>query len=491
MNYATDSHVRISTEALRGKTMIHNRNWKVMNVRTCATCKRPRWLIVCGMFLLWAAVALPAQTFTLLQSFDGYDGYGSEAALVQGTDGNFYGDTINGSVFGEGNVYKTTPSGTVTSLHMFSSSDGVEPVGALVLDTNGKFYGTTSYSGSTLWGSVFSITSGGTVTTVHGFVNSDGAYPEGPIVQASNGSLYGICRYAGPTGYGGTIFEITPAGTFNTFYAFAEDGGSTPLYGLIQGTDGSLYGISQSGGLGYGGIYKVDQGATLTLLYSLTNGSDGSGPQGPLVQAANGNFYGTTSGAGVYGYGTVFGMSPTGTLHTLHSFDSTEGANPAAGLIQATDGNFYGTTSAGGANGNGTIFQMTPTGTLTTLHNFDGTDGNDAQAPLVQGTDGNFYGTTYTGGASNIGTIFNESVGLGPFVRTNPTSGAAGKTVKILGNNLTGSTSVTFNRVEAAFTIASNSAIIATVPAGATTGTVQVTAPGGTLNSNIVFRVRP
>jgi hypothetical protein len=108
---------------------------------------------------------------------------------------------------------------------------------------------------------------------------------------------------------------------------------------------------------------------------------------------------------------------------------------------------------------------------------------------LVQGTDGSFYGTTFAGGVSSIGTIFNESMGLAPFVKTNPTLGAVGKTVRILGNNLTGTTSVTFHGTPATFVVVSGSEITTSVPAGATTGTVQVTTPSGTLNSNIVFRV--
>ena len=117
---------------------------------------------------------------------------------------------------------------------------------------------------------------------------------------------------------------------------------------------------------------------------------------------------------------------------------------PYAGLVQATDGNFYGTTNDGGANdGYGTIFKITPSGTLTTLHSFDRTDGEDPEAGLVQDTDGNFYGTAYAGGANSCtafgsvigyGTVFSLSVGLGPFVETQPTSGKVGSAVTDSGN---------------------------------------------------------
>jgi uncharacterized protein (TIGR03437 family) len=110
---------------------------------------------------------------------------------------------------------------------------------------------------------------------------------------------------------------------------------------------------------------------------------------------------------------------------------------------------------------------------------------------LRQGTDGAFYGTTTGGGTPYYaGTVFSISIGLGPFVETNPTSGKVGKAVKVLGTNLTGATSVTFNGTAATFTVVSASEIATTVPAGATTGAVQVVTPGGTLSSNVPFRVK-
>jgi uncharacterized repeat protein (TIGR03803 family) len=158
----------------------------------------------------------------------------------------------------------------------------------------------------------------------------------------------------------------------------------------------------------------------------------------------------------------------------------------------------------GGANqscndgyGCGTVFKITPGGTLTTLHSFDNTDGRDPNG-LIQDTSGILYGTTASG-ASTIGkyhrcsgicgTVFSLSVDLGPFVEAKPSSGKVGAAVKILGTNLNGATSVTFNETAAKFTVVSSSEITAAVPAGATTGEVQVVTPSGTLLSNVSFRV--
>src|SRR5260370_16204888 len=147
----------------------------------------------------------------------------------------------------------------------------------------------------------------------------------------------------------------------------------------------------------------------------------------------------------------------------------------------------------GGAHNSGTIFEITLTGTLTTLYSFCSqpscADGQYPAAGLVQDTDGNIYGTSADGGTSGNGTLYRLSVGLGPFVETQPTAAKVGATVNILGTHLTGTTNVSFNGQPATFTVVSNSQISTTVPAGATSGKVQVVTPAGKLSSNASFRV--
>ncbi len=164
-----------------------------------------------------------------------------------------------------------------------------------------------------------------------------------------------------------------------------------------------------------------------------------------------------------------------------------------AGLVQATNRDSYATTAGGGANGGGTVFRITPSGTLTTLYSFCSqsgcTDGAGPYAGLVQATNGDLYGTTWYGGAKGDGTVFSLSVGLGPFVKTRPPFGKVGAAVKILGTNLTGATSVSFNGTAAKFTVVSRYLNTTTVPAGATSGKIQVVTPSRTLSSNVPFRV--
>ena len=463
----------------------------------------------CALLLLCATtgVALPAQTFTTLHSFDNSDGSYLLAGLVQGTDGNFYGTTTGGGIYGDGTVFSITAGGTLTTLHSFDGTDGSIPTAGLIQGTDGKLYGTTSSGGAGNVGTIFSITESGTLTTLHSFDDTDGSGVFGGLVQATNGKFYGT-TYAGGTNDRGTVFSITPSGTLTTLHNFHGPDGRYSQAGLVQGIDGKFYGTTSGGGAndtceyGCGTVFSISASGTLATLHSF--GADGYYPQAALVQDTDGTFYGTTPAGGDNycggGCGTVFRITPGGTLTTLHSFEDTDGAYPMAGLVRGIDGKFYGTTLGGGdycaSGGCGTAFNITSGGELTTLHKFYGPDGERPAGGIAQGTDGTFYGTTFEGGANscpagNCGTVFNLSVGLGPFVETLPTSGAVGVAVTILGTGLTGSTKVTFHGIAATFTVVSASEITTSVPTGATTGTVKVITPGGTLSSNQAFTVLP
>jgi uncharacterized repeat protein (TIGR03803 family) len=456
---------------------------------------------VCIVLVLCAvtAIASPAQTFTTLHNFAAYptDGANPIAGLVQATDGNFYGTAWQGGTNYAGTVFKITPTGTLTTLYNFCSqpscTDGSQPSAAMVQGSDGNFYGTTSGGGANgNLGTVFKITPGGSLTTLYSFGSqpNDGYDPYAGLVQGTDGNFYGTTVYGGMI-YG-TVFKVTPLGALTTLHAFDGTDGADPYAGLVQGTDGNFYGTTLGGGANSNGtVFKITPAGALTTLHRFNYLDDGADPLAGLVQATDGNFYGTTSQGGANYAGTVFKVTPVGTLTTLHVFGGSDGvAVPYAGLVLSTDGNFYGTTVGGGANHDGTVFKVTPVGTLTTLHSFDGTDGESPHAGLVQGTDGNFYGTTYGGGANGYGTVFSLSVGLAPFVETQPISGSTGAPVTILGTNLTGATGVTFNGTPAPFNVVSPTEITTNVPSGAITGFVQVTGtPSGTLTSNTTFRV--
>jgi uncharacterized repeat protein (TIGR03803 family) len=316
-----------------------------------------------------------------------------------------------------------SPAQTFKTLYSFGRV-GAYPHAGLVQATNGNLYGTTSEGGANGGGTVFKITPSGKLTTLHSFNSTD--YPIARLVQATDGNFYGTTQGGGTStacGFGcGTVFKITPSGTLTTLYSFCSQSGCTdgaePYEGLIQATDGNFYGTTLFGGAstacaggGCGTVFKITPSGTLTTLHSFDD-TDGYYPQAALVQATNGNLYGTTPGGGAYQEGTVFKITSSGKLTTLHSFDGTDGAIPYAGLVQATNGNLYGTTSGGGGYQEGTVFKITSSGKLTTLHSFHGPPGGAIpNAGLVQATDGNFYGTTINGGTSTAcgggcGTVF-------------------------------------------------------------------------------------
>ena len=477
----------------------------------------------------------------LVQGADG-NFYGITFA---GGTGEFSSCQVNGC----GTIFKITPQGALTTLYNFCSqpncADGFGTVG-LVQGTDGNFYGAMAVGGtmsstcsSAGCGTIFKITPEGALTTLYNFCSqpscSDGSGSQGALVQGADGNFYGTTYSGGMNDSDlcgkdgcGTVFKITPQGTLTSLYSFCSQrsctDGKFPAAGLAQGTDGNFYGTTSAGGTkegphcpnsGCGTIFKITPQGTLTTLYSFCsqpNCADGTiPPEAPLFEASNGNFYGATDLGGNQacnlGCGTIFEITPEGTFTTLHTFDGTDGYSPAGGLIQAADGNLYGVTPGGGPpsyaqGGAGTLFQITPGGAFTTIYTFckllDCVDGASPTAPLVQGSNGNFYGTTSSGGeygalsgVSGDGTFFLFSQGTLLYVETVPTSGKVGTGIAVVGDDLRGATSVSFNGTAAKFKVLSKTSMKATVPSGATTGTVTVTTPNGTLRGVVPFLVIP
>ena len=383
---------------------------------------RAAMVVIIGAAVLAGAGAASAQVpLDVLHAFSGADGNEPQASLIPATDGNFYGTTYTGGVFYNGRsyggtVFKMTPTGTITVVHAFIGSDGANPAAPLVQANDGNFYGTTFYGGGFDVGTVFQMTPDGTVSVLHEFTGgADGSRPSAALIQATDGNLYGTTLIGGSFG-DGTVFTITPDGTFSVLHSFIDAEGSEPN-ALIQATDGNFYGTAALGAaFGGGTAFQMTPGGSVTILHQFAS-ADGLWPRVPLIQAIDGNFYGTATGGGPLKFGTVFMMTPAGTVTVLHAFDGvTEGWNPNA-LIQATDGNFYGTNQdslVGGFTCCGTVFKMAPGGALTVVHVFAGTptDGASPLAGLVQGTDGNLYGTTNTGGIFGGGTVFRLDTNL-------------------------------------------------------------------------------
>jgi uncharacterized repeat protein (TIGR03803 family) len=307
---------------------------------------------------------------------------------VEGSDGNFYGTTSQGGTHpGAGTVFVISGGGSFAVLHNFDGTDGAGPYAGLVQGTDGNFYGTTISQGPNGYGTVFKITPAGVLTTLYAFSSGDGASPFGTLVLGTDGNFYGTTVGGGHNSNCdgldtcGTVFKITPAGVLTTLYNFCSQthctDGIEPYAGLVQGADGNFYGTTWMGGTncvpglngGCGTVFKITPDGTFTSLYSFctqANCTDGKNPYyGSLVQAGDGNLYGSTWLGGTAtrcpnGCGTIFRITTGGSFTTVHAFTFTDGQLPYSGMIQATDGNLYGTTSSGGGHDDGTIYAFTP-----------------------------------------------------------------------------------------------------------------------------------
>jgi uncharacterized repeat protein (TIGR03803 family) len=414
-----------------------------------------------------------------------------------------------------------------------SCLDGLSPAGGLVLGSDGNFYGTTTGGGPTGSGTIFKITRSGLMTTLSGFcpksgcTASSGGRPEAGVVQGADGNFYGTTEDGG-TDAQGIVFKLAPSGTVTTLHSFCSlsdcSDGADPWSALVQGTDGNFYGTTYGGGndTGTGVVFKITPSGKLTTLHSFCDNnvcSDGENPYAGLLQGSDGNFYGVTEYGGANGYGVVFSITPSGTLTTPHSFDGTDGTYATAVLIQAVNGAFYGTTTEGGASGMGTVFTLsmglspviealTYRGTIGSTVGFLGQgftssttvsfNGNKSAKVSVQSstyltatvpssaTTG-YVNATTSGGTLKSNQIFHVIPQITSF---SPESGAAGTVVTIEGKSLKGATSVAFGGVKAtSFTVDSHTEITATVPTGAKTGKITVTTPSGTATSAGTFTV--
>jgi uncharacterized repeat protein (TIGR03803 family) len=344
-----------------------------------------------------------------LVSFPGSDGADPYSPLIQAADGNLYGTTANGGNNNYGTVFRITPAGAATILYSFTGgNDGANPYAGLVQAGNGWLYGTTEYGGTNGDGAIFQISTNGSFTALYSFTGADdGGNPTAGLIQASDGNLYGTA--AGGDFYG-TVFRITTGGQFTLLYSFTgADDGAYPEAALFQAGDGWLYGTANQGGInGVGTIFRVSTNGVFDPLFSF-NRTDGSSPAGALIQAPDGYLYGTASAGGSRnGDGSVFRISTNGVFSPIYLFTGGyDGSTPNAGLLLAKDGWLYGTATEGGNEGEGTVFRVGTNGSFTLLYSFTGgNDGANPRASLAQAGNGSLYGTASSGGNNGNGTVF-------------------------------------------------------------------------------------
>jgi uncharacterized repeat protein (TIGR03803 family) len=312
----------------------------------------------------------PAGAVTRRHSFTGStDGAFPVAALCLGKDNNLYGVSYEYGTYSDGSLWKELPSSTtITALVQFNGDNGSEPVSGVMQAADYNLYGACNVGGTYGYGTIFRCaTNAAAVTNLISFNGTDGAYPSPILVQGTDGYLYGTAENGGIYASGaGTIFRISTSGVFTVLHNFnGTNDGAVPIAGLVQAVDGNFYGTTLQGGTyNQGTVFEITPSGAFTTLYSFTGGTDGAEPWGGLVQATNGNLYGTTQQGGTYGDGTVFQIAPTGPLTTIAQFDGYQGATPEGNLVQGPDGNLYSATFGGGQGGNGAFFSITNFGAL-------------------------------------------------------------------------------------------------------------------------------
>ena len=286
--------------------------------------------------------------------------------LIAAADGNLYGATAPRAVGDlNGMIFRITPAGVFTPIFHFQDGKGTHAT-SLLQAVDGNFYGT-----------------------------------------AAGDSSGGFFNHPASMHNPGIFFRLTPAGVFTILYTFTGGiDGSLPN-ALVQGKDGNFYGSTFCGPEspanifnGNGTIFKITPAGGLTTLYSFTNGSDGANP-GKVIEGADGNLYGIAD-SGVIP--TVFKVMPAGQRSTVYDLQGTNGTE-SPGLLASTDGNVYGITKDGGIPKAGSIFRISPAGQVTTYaFDGDGTGGNPSRA--FEGAEHSLYGATTLGGASNNGTVY-------------------------------------------------------------------------------------
>jgi uncharacterized repeat protein (TIGR03803 family) len=454
-------------------------------------------------------------TVTVLHNFDVTTGYNAQGGLTLFTDGNLYGSTASGGTHSAGTVFKITPTGTYTELFDFAGGGA----GGFALDPpvggpDGALYLTTPIGASL----VYRITPAG----VGASIATLDAAGNGPLTLGIDGKLYGITQVGG-TNKRGSVFSVTTAGLLKTIFSFTDATGALPYGPVLQATDGNFYGTASTGGtLGGGVVYKVTSAGVYSVLHNFdgTNRAQGNDPVTGLVQGSDGFLYGVTSLGGANLDGTLFKIKTDGTgFAVVHDFDGSHGSSPNSQPLLHTNGKIYGQTTSGGSHNDGVIYSL-----ANNLKQFvqpvvvksakvGGSVGllgqNFSTATQVlfgsgAGTftaSGNAFMSAKPANGSTTGIITVDEPGgnltspqtfkIAPVLKTfSPTSGPVGTQVILTGTSFLQATTVKFAGKAATFTINSDTQITTTVPTGAVTGKISVTTPGGTANSSTNFTVQ-
>ncbi len=329
-----------------------------------------------------------------------------------------FGMTQRGGTNGIGTIFKINEdSSGFQVVYSFDSLTGYSPLGTFIQATNGKLYGVTEYGGLYNNGVLFSFD-----PVTYSYINLhnfnydsiDGYYPWAGVIQASNGRLYGTCIAGGTYGFGIIFSYDISLNNYSILHNFNTPTGSDPSYSgrLFQGINGKLYGMTEFGGItSEGEIFSFDiTNNTYDTLFNFNSfNNNGYNPIGGIIQANNGKLYGMTSIGGQANRGTLFSYDLSATSFTdlyYFGYQNITSSHSWSTLLQASDGLLYGNNGDGQIYG--VLFSFNPDSNILTARHFY--DGNNGRSPinnsLIQGSGGMIYGMTHIGGNTNSGVIF-------------------------------------------------------------------------------------
>jgi uncharacterized repeat protein (TIGR03803 family) len=340
------------------------------------------------------------------------DGSNPVGSLILLEGGSVGGTTTSGGANNFGTVFTYNDDSGVTKIHDFSTPlGGSGPNGSIISDTD--FFGVTASGGLFNTGVFYTNGLNGVRTKIYDFNGTvDGQNPNGEIIEVEDGIFYGTLRFGGPNS-AGTVYSLTENGEFELLHAFdGSTNGQFPYSGVLAHSDGNLYGTTINGGNnGDGIIYRITQEGSFEKLHDLFGFFDGESPEAGLVEGTDGLLYGVTTEGGNFNGGTLFQYNPeTFSFTVLHQFaSSTHGSAPIGDLLLHSDGSFYGTTTENGPD-EGTLFRYDQSTGFEVLHSFDPeSDGFSTEGSLAEDEVGTVYGFCTQGGALNGGTAFKYS----------------------------------------------------------------------------------
>jgi uncharacterized repeat protein (TIGR03803 family) len=355
-------------------------------------------------------------TYTKKANLNALGGSEATGRLMQATNGKLYGALWSGGVNSSGVLFEYDAALDVLTkkIDFAAATSGQNPNGSFVQANNGKIYGTTVNGGSSGVGVLFEYDPvGNTIVKKVDFASTIGIRPTAGMLKATNGKLYGLISQGGLGS--GVLYEFDPStSTYAKKFDFditntSANKGRQPMGGMIQGSNGKLYGTTADGGSAYEGVlFEYDITTNMYLMkVEFSAKPTGNGPLGSLMQASNSKLYGLTGQGGANDAGVLFEYNPTSSLFTKkHDFTETAGY-PSGSLVQAGNGKLYGLTESGGPNGFGMLFEFDPvTDVYSKKLDLTGANGINPLGSLILATNGKLYGMTVYGGANDKGVIF-------------------------------------------------------------------------------------